>query len=92
MVQERHHRDQLLIIPVSQGCLPVPSGLADERHRARARGENCGDDLLRRAMAQAEIAVPAVVNLELEKYLNNRGEKKLMFRPELEIKDPLPSR
>ena len=50
------------------------------------------DSLLRRAMAQAGIEAPAVVDLELDKYLNHRGEKKIMHRPEWVIADPLPER
>ncbi|MBE0577621.1 MAG: ammonia-forming cytochrome c nitrite reductase subunit c552 [Desulfuromonadales bacterium] len=48
------------------------------------------DHLLRRALEQAGLEVATEIDLELEKYLNNRGEKKRMFRPEHEIKDPLP--
>jgi nitrite reductase (cytochrome c-552) len=44
--------------------------------------------LLRQTLTQAGVAVPAHVNLELAKYLNNRGVKKLMFQPELEFPDP----
>ncbi|MBT1076337.1 ammonia-forming cytochrome c nitrite reductase subunit c552 [Geobacter grbiciae] len=47
------------------------------------------DGLLRQALAKAGVTVPAKVDLELEKYVNNRGSKKLMFKPEHEIKDPL---
>jgi nitrite reductase (cytochrome c-552) len=34
------------------------------------------------------VAVPEVIPLELEKYLQNRGTKKLDFKPEQEFKDP----
>lgn len=44
--------------------------------------------LLRQALTKAGVDVPAKIDLELPKYLNNRGEKKLMFKPEQEIKDP----
>lgn len=44
--------------------------------------------LLRQALAKAGVEVPIKVDLELHKYLDNRGEKKLKGRPELEIKDP----
>lgn len=44
--------------------------------------------LLRQALAKAGVAVPAEVNLELAKYLNNRGVKPLNFKPEEEFKDP----
>jgi nitrite reductase (cytochrome c-552) len=46
--------------------------------------------LLRQCLAKAGVTVPKKVDLQLEKYLNRRGSKKLMFRPELRIKDPLP--
>lgn len=44
--------------------------------------------LLRQALTQAGVAVPAHINLELAKYLNKRGKKPLNFRPEQEFKDP----
>jgi len=44
--------------------------------------------LLRQALAKADVDVPADINLELSKYINNRGGKKLNFRPELEVIDP----
>jgi nitrite reductase (cytochrome c-552) len=46
------------------------------------------DGLLRQALTKAGVEVPVKVDLELPKYLNNRGVKKLMFRPEQELKDP----
>jgi len=39
-------------------------------------------------LARAGVSVPAKVDLELSKYTNNRGARKLMFKPEQEIKDP----
>jgi len=44
---------------------------------------------LRQALAQAGVEVPIKVDLELQKYTEDRGEKKLRFDPELEIKDPM---
>ncbi len=44
--------------------------------------------LLRQTLAQAGVAIPAEVNLELARYLNNRGVKPLNFVPEQEFKDP----
>ncbi len=44
--------------------------------------------LLRQALAKAGVAMPAEVNLELVKYVNNRGVKPLNFKPEEEFKDP----
>jgi nitrite reductase (cytochrome c-552) len=46
------------------------------------------EGLLRQALAKAGIDVPIMVNLELHKYLDDRGKKKLMFDPDVEIKDP----
>lgn len=51
-------------------------------HAGKAEG------LLRQALAKAGVSVPAKIDLELAKYVNNRGAKKLMFKPEHEIKDP----
>ena len=44
---------------------------------------------LGQALAKAGVDVPIQVDLELEKYLNERGEKKLGGSPELEFKDPI---
>ena len=44
--------------------------------------------LLRQALTQAGVEIPAVIDLELTKYVNNRGSKKLQSKPDLEIKDP----
>lgn len=43
--------------------------------------------LLRQMLAQAGVAVPATIDLELKKYVDERGEKRLMGKPEQEIKD-----
>jgi nitrite reductase (cytochrome c-552) len=45
--------------------------------------------LLRQALAKAGVDVPLVVNLELRKYLDERGKKKLMFNESMVIEDPL---
>lgn len=45
--------------------------------------------LLRQALAKAGVDVPLVVNLELRKYLDERGKKKLMFNETMIIEDPL---
>jgi len=55
-------------------------------HAGKAEG------LLRQALAKAGVNVPVKVDLELAKYLNNRGAKKLMFKPQDEIKDPHPEK
>ncbi len=44
--------------------------------------------LLRQALTMAGVDVPVVVNLELNKYLNERGKKKLNFQKEAVIEDP----
>ena len=44
---------------------------------------------LRQALAKAGVDVPVQVDLELSKYLDQRGEKKLGGSPELEFKDPM---
>jgi nitrite reductase (cytochrome c-552) len=44
--------------------------------------------LLRQALTKAGIDVPLVVDLELRKYLDDRGKKKLNFDPKVVIKDP----
>jgi nitrite reductase (cytochrome c-552) len=46
------------------------------------------EGLLRQALAKAGADVPVKVDLELKKYLEDRGEKKLKFNPSVEIKDP----
>lgn len=56
------------------------------RHAGKAEA------LLRQALAGAGVTVPLAVNLELEKYVNNRGSKKLMFKKEHEIRDPMAAR
>jgi len=44
---------------------------------------------LRQALAQAGVEVPLKVDLEIMKYVDERGEKKLRFDPNLEFKDPM---
>jgi nitrite reductase (cytochrome c-552) len=44
--------------------------------------------LLRQALAGVGLSVPTYVDLELGTYLNGRGEKGLMFDPDVELKDP----
>lgn len=43
---------------------------------------------LRQALSHAGVDVPIVVDLEIMKYVDFRGEKGLRFDPELEFKDP----
>jgi len=46
------------------------------------------EGLLRQALTKAGEEVPMTVNLELDKYLNERGKKKLMQQKGMEFKDP----
>ncbi len=43
---------------------------------------------LRQALTQAGVNVPLTVDLEIMKYVDQRGEKKLRFEPALEFTDP----
>ncbi len=53
-----------------------------------AFAEKCSG-LLRQALAAAGVAEPADINLELAKFLNNRGVKKLNFQPAAGIQGSL---
>ena len=53
------------------------------RHAAKAEA------LLRQLLTRAGLDLPAEIDLELDKYLNQRGERGLDFIPEMEFKDPL---
>jgi len=44
--------------------------------------------LLRQALAKAGVDLPVKIDLEMNKYIEGRGEKKLKFNPAMEIKDP----
>lgn len=44
--------------------------------------------LLRQALTKAGVDVPLIVKLDLNKYLEGRGEKKLKFNSKFEFKDP----
>jgi nitrite reductase (cytochrome c-552) len=66
-------------------------------HNPSEAGRICGDAialamraeaLLRQALAKAGVEVPADVKMEIAKYVNDRGVKKLKFKPEFEFKDP----
>jgi nitrite reductase (cytochrome c-552) len=54
-----------------------------------ARYASSADAQLRQMLTQAGENVAEKVDLELSKYTNMRGSKKLMFRPEHEIKSPV---
>ena len=64
---------------------PIRSSSSSSTSAPDARGDR---ERLRQVLTKAGVEVPADVNLELAKYLNNRGVKKLNFKPELEFKDP----
>ncbi len=66
-------------------------------HNPSEAGRICGDavamaskseGLLRQALAKAGVELPPDINLEMAKYLSERGVKKLKFRPEFEFVDP----
>ncbi len=44
--------------------------------------------LLRQMLAQAGVQVPMNIDLELAKYVDERGEEKLMGKPEQKVEDP----
>jgi nitrite reductase (cytochrome c-552) len=46
------------------------------------------EGLLRQALTMVGEQVPVTVNLEIDKYLNERGKKKLMQQEGVEFKDP----
>jgi nitrite reductase (cytochrome c-552) len=46
------------------------------------------EGLLRQILAAGGISVPEKIDLELPKYLDNRGTKKLMFKKDQEFSDP----
>ena len=46
------------------------------------------DAQMRQVLAGVGVSVPEKVDLELAKYTNNRGARKIMFKPEHEIKAP----
>ncbi len=46
------------------------------------------EGLLRQALAKAGVDVPLAVNLELNRYLDGRGQKKLAFQKKVEFADP----
>jgi nitrite reductase (cytochrome c-552) len=66
-------------------------------HNPSEAGRICADavafamssqSLLRQALVEAGVNVRADVNMELNKYLHNRGDKKLPFKSDMEFKDP----
>jgi len=46
------------------------------------------EGLLRQALSKAGVDTPIKVDLELDKYVNGRGQKKLAFQKKMEFKDP----
>jgi len=66
-------------------------------HNPTEAARICGDSvafaekssaLLRQALAKAGVDTAVDVNMDLAKYLQNRGVKKLNFKPQEEFKDP----
>ena len=47
------------------------------------------EGFLRQLLAKAGVDVPVKVDLEIMKYVDERGEKKFKFNPSLEFKDPM---
>jgi len=46
------------------------------------------EGFLRQALAKAGVDVPVKIDLELSKYLDDRGEKKIKWDKAVEFKDP----
>ncbi len=46
------------------------------------------EGLLRQALVKAGVELPVEIDLELDKYLNDRGETKVQFKPEQMVEDP----
>ncbi len=46
------------------------------------------ESLFRQALAKAGVSVPRDIGLDLKKYLNGRGQRKLNFRSDQEFRDP----
>ena len=68
-------------------------GFHNPTEAARVLGDSVAfaeksEALLRQALTKAGVDVPITVDLELRKYLDNRGKKKLNFDPKVVIKDP----
>ncbi len=69
------------------------AGFHNPAEAARVLGDSLAfagkaEGYLRQALTKAGVDVPLKVDLELNKYLGSRGEKKLKFNPAFEIKDP----
>ena len=68
-------------------------GFHNPTEAMRILGDSTGfamkaEALLRQALTKAGEDVPLMVNLELDKYLTERGKKKLMLQKDVEFKDP----
>lgn len=61
---------------------PEAERIANDAFSFASRAE----DTLRQALDQADVDAPDPIDLELDKYLNNRGAKGLNFQPEQEFK------
>jgi nitrite reductase (cytochrome c-552) len=94
--QAREHYEEAFYRVVFIGA-ENSAGFHNPTEALRVLGDAAGhagkaEAFLRQALAKAGVTAPVKVDLELAKYLNNRGEKKLMFKAAHEIKDPLAAR
>ncbi len=79
---------RLVFISAENSC-----GFHNSSEAGRVLGDsvsfaNKAEIILRKALADAKISVPESINLELGRYLKDRGKNKRNFRPEQEFKDP----
>jgi len=69
------------------------TGFHNPTEAARILGDalayaNKTESMLRQMLTKSGVNVPEIINLELKKYLANRGKKKLGFKSNQEFKDP----
>lgn len=69
------------------------AGFHDPAEAARVPSDSTAfagkaEGLLRQALSKAGVDVPAEIDLELDKYLNDRGATRVQFKPDQEIADP----
>ncbi len=69
------------------------TGFHNPTEAARILGDslayaNKTESMLRQMLTKRGVNVPEIVNLELKKYLNSRGKKKLGFKANQEVEDP----
>ncbi|PKN64593.1 MAG: ammonia-forming cytochrome c nitrite reductase subunit c552 [Deltaproteobacteria bacterium HGW-Deltaproteobacteria-15] len=85
--EEGFYRSLFLNAENSMGFHNPPEGL-------RILGDSIAfstksEAFLRQALTKAGVDVPIKVDLEIMKYVDERGKKKLRFQPQLEFKDPM---